>query len=151
MVKKSLFAIAAVALLAVAVQAGEIKIHDWPCAFIPQEVTTIPVTMDVGYWIKIKDQDKLKIKLSQKSIHEYSGCTDMVVETNVNITLSCSISATGAVPGKWSCTVSPADINMPGGTATVCAKVLEADLSKTAGGSKNVHVATVSIKVVPRV
>jgi hypothetical protein len=151
MVKKSLFAIAAVALLAVAAQAGEIKIHDWPCAFIPQEITTIPVTMDVGYWIKIKDQNKLKIKLQQKSIHEYEGCTDIKVETNVNITLSCSISATGAVPGKWSCSVSPADINAPGGTASVCAKVKDADLSKTAGGSKNVHVATVSVKVVPRV
>jgi len=149
--KRSLFAVAVVAMLAAGVQGGEIKIHDWPCAFIAQEVTTIPVVMDVGYWIKIKDQDKLKIKLQQKSIHEYEGCTNMVVETNVNITLSCSISATGAVPGKWSCSVSPADVNAPGGTVSVCAKVKEADLSKTAGGSKNVHVATVSIKVVPRV
>jgi hypothetical protein len=151
MLKKSLFAIAAVALLTVAAQAGEIKIHDWPCAFIAQEVTTIPVVMDVGYWIKVKDQDKLKIKLTQKSIHEYEGCTNMVVETNVNITLSCSISATGAVPGKWSCSVSPADVDAPGGTVSVCATVKEADLSKTPGGSKGVHVATVSIKVVPRV
>jgi hypothetical protein len=151
MLKKSLFAIAAVALLTVAAQAGEIKIHDWPCAFIAQEVTTIPVVMDVGYWIKVKDQDKLKIKLTQKSIHEYTGCTNMVVETNVNITLSCSISATGAVPGKWSCSVSPADVDAPGGTVSVCATVKEADLSKTPGGSKGVHVATVSIKVVPRV
>ena len=63
--KKALFAVAAVALLAVAAQAGEIKYHEWPCAPIPQEITTIPVVMDVGYWVRIKDQDKLKITLKQ--------------------------------------------------------------------------------------
>ena len=150
MVKKSLFAVAAVALLAVAAQAGEIKIHEWPCEFISQEVATIPVVMDVGYWIRIKDQDKLKIKLEQKSIHEYEGCTDMKVECNLNISLSCSISATGAVPGKYSCSLNPADVDSPGGTVTVCAKLKDADLSKTPGGSKNVHVATITIKVKPR-
>lgn len=149
--KKTLFAVAVVALLAAVAPAGEIKIHEWPCAFIPQEITTIPVVMDVGFWVKIKDQDKLKIKLSQKSIHEFEGCTDVPIETNSNLTLSCSISATGAVPGKWSCSVSPADLDAPGGTVSVCAKVKDADLSKTPGGSKNVHVATVSLKVIPRV
>ncbi len=149
--KKVLFAVAAVALLAMTAQAGEIKIHEWPCKFIPQEVTTIPVVMDVGYWIKIKDQDKLKIKLSQKSIHEYEGCTDIKIETNVNIEVSVSVSATGAVPGKYSASIDDANVDAPGGTRTVCVKLKDADLSKTAGGSKNVHVATVSVKVVPRV
>jgi len=150
MVKKSLFAVAAVALLAVAAQAGEIKIHEWPCEFIFQEVAQIPVVMDVGFWVKIKDQDKLKIKLSQKSIHEYEGCTDINVECNFNITMSCSISATGAVPGSYSCSINPASLSAPGGTATVCAKLKDADLSKTPGGSKGVHVATVTIKVKPK-
>jgi hypothetical protein len=150
MLKKSLFAVAAVALLAVAAQAGEIKIHEWPCEFIFQEVAQIPVVMDVGFWVKIKDQDKLKIKLSQKSIHEYEGCTDMKVECNLNISLSCSISATGAVPGDYSCSLNPADVDSPGGTVTVCAKLANADLGGTPGGSKNVHVATVKIKVLPR-
>ena len=148
--KRILLTIAAVALLATMSQAGEIKIHEWPCEFIFQEVATIPVVMDVGFWIKIKDQDKLKIKLHQKSIHEYEGCTDMKVECNLNISLSCSISATGAVPGSYSCSLNPTDIDSPGGTVTVCAKLKTADLSKTPGGSKNVHVATVTIKVKPR-
>ena len=90
--KKALFAVAAVALLAVAAQAGEIKYHEWPCAPIPQEITTIPVVMDVGYWVRIKDQDKLKIKLKQDAIHDYSGCTTANVETNTCLTFSCSIS-----------------------------------------------------------
>lgn len=132
-------------------QAGEIKIHEWPTQFIPQEVTTIPVVMDVGFFIRIKDQDKLKIKLLQKAISEYEGCTDMVVEANFNMTLTCSIAGTGAIAGDYSCTVAPANLDAPGGTVTVCAKLKDANLTTVPGGTKNVHVATVTIKVIPRV
>jgi len=151
--KKLLLAVAAVALLAATAGAGEIKIHEWPCQFIPQEVTTIPVVMDVGYWIKVKDQDKLKIKMQQRTIHSYEGCCDVVLETNVNITVSASITSTGAVPGDYSVKVNgagSAPVDAPGGTVTICAYLDNADLSKTPGGTKDVHVATVSVKVVPR-
>jgi hypothetical protein len=149
--KKVLLAMAVVALLAVGVQAGELKIHNWPCSYVSQEITSIPVVMDVGYWVKIKDQDKLKIKLAQDAgdIHTFSGCVDMVVETNFNVGFSCSITATGAVPGEWSCSVNNANVTPPGGTVTVCAKVIKADLSKATGGSKDVAVATVKVKVKP--
>jgi hypothetical protein len=150
MLKRSLIAVAAVAVLASIAPAGEIKLHNWPCQFIPQEIAEIPVVMDVGFWVRIKDQDKLKIKLNQVDIHTYEGCTTMTVQCNFDLTLSCSISATGAVGGKYSCSVSPADINAPGGTADVCAKLKEANLGDQPGGSKNVKVATVTIKVVPR-
>jgi hypothetical protein len=150
--KKVLFAVALVALLTVAAQAGELKYYSWPTGgFIPQEITTIPVVMDVGYWVRIKDQDKLQIKLNQINVHEYEGCCDMVVECNMNVTLSASVAALAAVPGKYSISkLDPAGINAPGGTSTVCVKLKEADLSKTPGGSKNVQVATVTIKVVPQ-
>jgi hypothetical protein len=134
--KKVLFAVAAVAMLTMAAQAGEIKYHEWPVTFVPQEITTIPVTMDVGYWIRIKDQGDLKIKLGQQSIHTYYGCTNMV--------------GNPVVPGDYSSSVSPANVDAPGGTVAVCAKLENADLSKVAGGTKNVHVANVTIKVVPR-
>jgi hypothetical protein len=153
--KKQLFAVAAVVLMAVVAQAGEIKFHEWPCAPIPQEITTIPVVMDVGFWVRIKDQNKLKITLKQDSIHVYSGCTNAVVETNTCLTFSCSITRVVAdgspvVPGDYSCSVDPANIDAPGGTLTVCAKINNADLSKVPGGTKGVHVANVTIRVVPR-
>jgi hypothetical protein len=157
--KKALFAVAAVALLAVTAQAGEIKYHEWPTGGpIPQEITTIPVFMDVGYWVRIKDQQKLKIQLKQDSIHVYSGCTSMAVETNTCLTFSCSISKTqrvapltgDVVPGAYSCSVSPANIDAPGGTLTVCAQITDADLSKVPGGTKGVKVADVTVRVVPR-
>jgi hypothetical protein len=143
-------AAAVIALPALTAHAGEIKIHDWPVKFIPQEVTTIPVVMDVGFFIQIKDQEKLRIELQQKTIREYEGCTDMVVSANFDLTLSCEIAATGAVPGTYSCTLTPADLNTPGGTTTVCAKLTDADLLGVPGGAADVHVATVTIKVVPR-
>ena len=153
--KKALFAVAAVALLAVAAQAGEIKMHEWPCAPVSQEITTIPVVMDVGYWVRIKDQNKLKIVLKQDSIHDYSGCTNASVETNTCLTFSCSISkvqqnGADVVPGNYSCSLSPANIDAPGGTLSVCAKISNADLSRVPGGTKGVHVGNVTIRVVPR-
>jgi hypothetical protein len=132
------------------VQAGEIKFHEWPTAFIPQEITTIPVVMDIGYFILIRDQDKLRIKLKQNSIRDYEGCTDMVIVSNFDLTLSCSITSTGKVPGDYSCSVSPANIDAPGGTSSVCAKLKNANLTQVPGGAKDVHVANVTIKVAPR-
>jgi len=150
MLKRSLIAVAAVAVLASIAPAGEIKLHNWPTKFIPQEIAEIPVVMDVGFWVRIKDQDKLKIKLNQVDIHTYSGCTDMVVQCNFDLTLSCSISPTGEVGGKYSCSINGADIFAPGGTAEVCATLKEANLGDQPGGSKNVKVATVKISVVPQ-
>ena len=152
MLKKSLFAIAAVALLATAMQAGEIKIHNWPTGgFIPQEIPIlIPVKMDIGYWVHIKDQDKVSIKMSQIDLHTYEGCDDMVVECNFNLTLSISIHPTGAVGGDYSKSISPADIDAPGGSTTVCATLKKAKLGDKPGGSTNVHVANIKVKVVPR-
>ncbi len=150
MLKRSLIAVAAVAVLASIAPAGEIKLHNWPTKFVPQEIATIPVVMDVGFWVRIKDQDKLKIKLNQVSVHEYSGCTNMTVQCNFDLSLSCSIAATGAVGGKYSCSLSPADVAAPGGTVEVCATLKDANLGDQPGGSKNVNVATVTIKVVPQ-
>jgi hypothetical protein len=151
---KKAFVVAAVALLAVAAQAGEIKYHEWPCAPIAQEITTIPVIMDVGYWVKITDQDKLVIELSQDSIHTYSGCCNMAVTTNTALTFSASISKTAVggvvvVPGDYSAWCSPANVASGSSTVAACAKITDADLSNVPGGSKDVNVATVTIKVVP--
>jgi len=151
MLKRSLIALAVVAMLAVSAQAGEIKSHEWPCTFVSLEIASIPVIMDVGYWVKIKDQDKLKIKLVQDEadIHKFKGCTDMKVETNFNAVLSCSVDKTGAVPGDYSCSLDPSAVAPPGATVKVCVELKKADLSKTPGGSKDVQVATVKIKVKP--
>jgi hypothetical protein len=157
--KKGLLIVAAVLMLAGVAGAGEIKLHVWPCAFIPQDLMTIPVTMDVGFWIRVKSQSKYVIKLSQIDIHTYDGCVTIPVETNFNATLSCSIAALDMNPnkdgtqaiGKFSCSVDPTNIT-PGTTnVKVCAHLTDADLSLVTGGTKDVQVATVTVKVVPTV
>jgi hypothetical protein len=142
-------AVTVIALTA-ATQAGEIKFHNWPVTYIPQEVTRIPVLTDVGYYVRILDQDKLKIRLKQITIKDYEGCIDISVICNFDLTLSCGITSTGKVPGDYSCSVSPANINSPGGTSTVCAKLKNANLGLVPGGTKDLHVANVMIKVAPR-
>ena len=87
---------------------------------------------------------------SQDSIHTYSGCTNMVVECNFNLKLKAEITSTGAVGGKYSCSVSPSEINMLGGMTQVCATLTEANLGSQPGGTDNVTVANIKIFVQPQ-
>jgi len=149
--KKALFAVAAVALLAVSVQAGDIKTYQWPCTKTPIEITHINCYMDIGYWVSILNQDA-SIKLSQISIHEYEGYTDLKVKANTEVVLSVTIASTGAIGGTPSAWIDGSAIVPPGGVetkVTVKAKFKDADLSGIAGGTNNVHVATVTVWVVP--
>lgn len=143
---------AVLAILAVGAQAGEIKTHEWPCQFVALEITSIPVVMDVGYYVRIKNQDSLRIKLVQdeQDIHTFKGCTDMTVESNFNLTLSASISKTGAIDGSYSVTLNPTDANAGSTTVQVCATLKNANLTGQPAGTKDVQVATVKIKVKPR-
>ncbi len=151
MMKGFVTSAAILAILATGVQAGEIKTHEWPCQFVALEITTIPVVMDIGYFVRIKNQSSLKIKLVQdeQDIHKFKGCTDMSVESNFNLTLSASISKTGAIDGNYSVTVDPTDCNSGNTTVKVCATLSNANLTGQPAGTKDVQVATVKIRVKP--
>lgn len=143
---------AVLAILAAGAQAGEIKTHDWPCQFVALEIASIPVVMDVGYYVRIKNQDWLRIKLIQdeQDIHMFKGCVDMSVESNFNLTLSASISKTGAIDGSYSVSLDPTDCNAGSTTVKVCATLKNANLTGQPAGTKDVQVATVKIRVKPR-
>ncbi len=151
MLKRSVITAAAAALLAAGAQAGEIKTHNWPTTFVPLEITSIPVVMDVGYFIRIKDQDKLRIKLVQdeSDIHKFKGCVDMVVESNFDLVLSAGITKTGAVDGDYAVTLDPSTAHAGSSTVRVCAILTNANLTGQLAGTKDVQVATVKIKVKP--
>jgi len=109
MLKKCLLAITVVAFLAVTVQAGDpayydgtYKGHPWPWPLEWKEVTvcTIPVYMEVGYWIEIKDCQDLEIILKQVECSElksgeagpgdwpcYEGCEKVKVRSNFEANL----------------------------------------------------------------
>jgi len=156
MLKKTLFVVAAVAMLGTVAQAGDVsfKSHgfSWTKVYTPLEIegVSIPVKMDIGYWIKIPNEQNLEIKMGQDSIYKYSGCTTMQVQCNFNLKLSCEITSLGVVGGKYSCSVTPSDIDSPGGSTSVCATLTDADLSDQPGGSTNITVANIKIFVIPR-
>jgi hypothetical protein len=157
MLKKSLFAVAVVALLAAMAPAGEIKLVDWPKAYVAQELTDIPVLMDVGFWVYIKDQDKLKIKLAQTSQsgavkHTYEGTTDVAIQCNFDLKLSTSHSKVGSWKGDIGSSVTPNTLSAGGGTVTVKATASNVELGTGGfvGGTKDVHVMTVTLKVAPQ-
>lgn len=149
MLRGRLFVLASVVLFATSLQAGEIKAHNWPVQFVPLEVTSYPVVMDVGFWMEIVNQNDV-IKLQQVTIHKYQGCIDVQVRTNFNLLLSVTIVPTGAVGGTFTASLTNAAINPPGGTAKLCVTLNDANLTGRPGGSTNVHVATVTVRVVPR-
>jgi len=156
MLKRSLIAIVAVALVATMANAGTIKTHDWPCQFVPVEITSIPVLMDVGYYVRVVDQSK-KIKMNQKTGEptNFKGCVDLEIKTNFNLTLSCSITPKGNIAADaWSCYFDPAseaNVDAPGNAnVTVCAEATNAKIENLPAQSSNVEVATVKLSVIPR-
>jgi len=153
MLKKSLFVAVAVAMLAVSAQAGEIKVHSWPTTFVAQELGTIPVVMDVGYWVALKNQSWNKITLKQIDTRNLSGCTTVTVENNFAITLTCSISKDGPVGGQFSCDFGPGvsslDLDPGSNPVQVCAYLNNADM-KNSNPEQNITVAQVKLWVKPQ-
>jgi hypothetical protein len=149
MLRARLSIVALVVLLAPFARAGEIKTHQWPTHFVPVEVASIPVVMDVGYWMQITNQGDI-IKLHQVTVTRYEGCIDLKVKCNFPLFLSCSIAPTGAITGTYTCSIQNAAISPPGGTTPLCATLTNANLAGVPGGAMNVHVATVTIRVQPQ-
>ncbi len=94
MLKKCVIAIAVVALLAVTVQAGAINPikhdGDWPWTYKALDLCDIPVFMDVGHYVELKDCGDKKIVLKQVDCVEieqsgfpcYTGCVKFEVRAN---------------------------------------------------------------------
>jgi len=156
MLKKSLFAVALLAVVMPAF-AGSLKVHEpWPCAPIPQEVAKIDVVMDVGYFIQIKDQNPITVVQDTSSTAPYTtyiGCKKTDVFSNFNAQLLLSAAAVGDAGGSWTATATP-NIVPKSKSATsveICVKGTNVNISKLEGGTKGVKVAEVTIKVLPAI
>ena len=148
---KKLFVLAVVAAASTSVFAGEIKVHyPWPTAWSygPEEVCDVDVVLDVGLYVCIVDKSPLK--LLQKDLYTYEGCKNIPIESNFDLTVSCSIKSTGVISGEFSCWLSPSVVEAPGETITLCARLTHANVLDQPGGAQNLHVATVTISVMPR-
>jgi hypothetical protein len=152
MLKKSLIAIAVLAI-AMPAFAGKMKIHDpWPTELKKVEVAKIDVIMDVGYWIEIVDQKPIKVGQDTTATNPYAtytGCKKTDVVTNFNVQLILEAAAASTAGGSWSATASQA-VLPPGKTnIEICVTGTGVKIEKLIGGSKDVKVAEVTVKVLP--
>jgi hypothetical protein len=175
MVKRTLIAIAVVALLATSVQAldygpdnGTIKRDDsWPTVYVALDLCTIPVFMDVGMYVQVKECDKRKIKLVQVDCTSAEGtgesgdfpcyydCEEVEVRANFAavfaLKLNLDISASGSAKFKVGDEYVDTDTIIGNGEwekLDVCVKAWKAEIWKSNPGDE-VPVGSVTLTVKP--
>jgi hypothetical protein len=166
MVKKCLIAIALLAFLTTTVQAGDDannpwKFDDhWPWVYLELEICQIPVYMDVGMYVDMKDCGKKEIVLKQVSCDTigkgsgdfpcYTGCVTIQIRANFEVKLGTKLYKIGDVIKSWSVTLStdiiPGDGNYH--DVDVCVDAWKAQIWTAAPGDK-VLVGEVAITVKP--
>ena len=155
--------ISSIVVLAIALPAvaGDTKVHKpWPTKTVYswQDITTIDVVLDVGYYIDIVNQDDIEV--SQTSINgqdpffTYLGCSDSEVVSNFHAQMTGDVVATSAAGGDWSVTFNGLDVLeiLPGSTnVTICVLGQNVMIEQLVdlGGEDNVKVAELTIKVAP--
>ena len=180
MTKRILIAIAAVALLATSAQAlgpdphsnGDdknpgIKVNNekfdigWPFEYKALDLCSIPVYMNVGYFVQVEKCNERKIKLQQVDCADigkdkwpcYKDCEDVKVRSNFEVKLGLRKEKIGDVIKDWNAYFQGGDV-VPGDggwhTVTVCVETWETQLLKHAPGSE-VRVGTVILTVKPNV
>lgn len=155
MLRKSLFAIALLALVTVTVQADPMEVitngaakfdGDWPSHLVYEEVEicTIPIKIDVGYYAEIVDCSKKTITLEQVSCGDigkgssdfpcYSGCVDLDIKTNFEAKLGTVLTKDGNVistskgQDRWVAYFSDDIIAKGGESTTLCVDAWQADI-----------------------
>jgi hypothetical protein len=91
MVKKSIIALAVVALMVTVAQADDPSIKrdgDWPWTYKAIDLCVMPVYMDVGHYVQMKECHKREVKVKQidcpsgREFPCYSGCEEFEVRAN---------------------------------------------------------------------
>jgi hypothetical protein len=168
MVKRSLIAIAIVALFVTAASAAvnPAKYDDhWPYEYVAVDICVIPVYMDVGMYVQIKDCGKKKIVLKQVNCEEieksptddfpcYKGCSEFEIRANFEAKLGTHLEKEGPTIKEWAGFYNAdkgGDI-VPGTGAyfvrDVCVKAWKTEIWNTAPGDE-VKVGTCAVTVKP--
>jgi hypothetical protein len=152
MLKRSLIAVVAVAVLATVAQAGYIKTHDWPTTYVPQELTSIPVLVDVGYYVRVMQQDRtIKMHQLTGAPTNFSGSVVINVRTNFNLTLIAAINPKGNITASsWGVSLLPENVDAGTTTAVTVTATANGLAIENVPANTEVEVATVKISVVPR-
>ena len=161
MLKKSILMLVLAALALPAV-AGDIKIHgNWPCTYVPLDVTTVNVKLNVGYYIHVVNQKAFTVdqdSTNKDPYHTYTGCFSSKVKTNFDATISASIAKSNSPANngdaKWEVTSIDLDGNNVAeanadNNLVICVKGSNIKIENLTGGAKGVVVAHLTIKAVP--
>jgi len=168
MLKKSLIALAILAIAVPLVSAGQVysdaKYHKpWESTttYNAKTITTIDVIMDVGYWIEIDTTDSIEVYQDSSigdAFYNYSGCSgELDVNSNFNAILTVSASAISGGTGDWSATIG-LDAASQGGSVGITGNaandvvicVVGKDLNlEGLARTDNLKVAVVTVKVIP--
>ncbi len=167
MVKKCISALAVVALLITVVQAGDPAIKkdgDWPWTYKAIDLCKMPVWMDVGHYVQLKECHKRELKLVQVdciSIGKetgdftcYSGCEEIEVRANFPAIFGGKLSKIGPILDKTSVYWKD-DINQISGSTgaweklTVCIDAWKAQIWKATSPDDKTKVGELTINVKP--
>jgi hypothetical protein len=168
MVKKCIIALAVAALMVTTVRAGDPAIKkdgDWPWEYKAIDLCTIPVYMDVGHFVQLKECNKREIKLVQvtcttigkNNIDDfpcYSDCEDIEVRANFPAIFGASLSKVGPIL-KDTSVYWKDDINQISGSAgdweklTICLDAWKAEIWRAAEPAENALVGEITINVKP--
>ena len=155
MLKKSLIAMVVLAAALPAI-AGDIKIHiPWPKVYVPQEITKIDVTLDVGFYIHVKDQKPIKVHQDTSASNPYQtykGCKTTEVVSNFEARVFGKVASTSPAGGSWSATFDGhenAHVHTGSNNLDICVMGSKVKIDKLQGGAKDVKVAELTIMVLP--
>lgn len=168
MVKRTLIAVAVVAVLATTLNAATNPWKEdgsWPGyqpAFVYDkiDICVMPVYMDVGIYVQIKECDKKKIELKQvdcpsgKKFPCYKDCETFDLRANYKVKLLAKLDKQGGVIKDWTAYYEGGDTYDPGSDPgqwkeyKVCVEAFESQIWTAAPGDK-VQVGTLTIQVLP--
>lgn len=180
MIKRTLIAIAVVALLATSAHAAltehyfpagdssAVKVDGsdnvrWPWEYKSLDVCAIPIKMNIGMYVQVIDCKKKKLVLNQVTCGDigqgddkypcYHGCVTFDVRANFEVKMGQWLEKVGDIIGDWSCYYDGGDV-VPGDgnphTMKVCVKAWNTKIYKHAAGDE-VEVGKIHITVKPNV
>jgi hypothetical protein len=180
MIKRTLIAIAVVALLASSAQAAgpdphtgggnspAIKVNiekleiGWPFEYKALDLCVIPVYMNVGYYVQLEKCHERKVKLVQVDCGDmekgsdwpcYQDCEDMKIRANFEAKIGAKLENKTGVIDKMAAYFKGGDVVDASGdwnTITVCVEAWKTKLWEQAPGSQ-VKVADLHITVKPNI
>jgi hypothetical protein len=147
MLKKSLIAIAVLAL-AMPAMAGSLKVHSWEVVYKAQDICTIDVLIDIGYYIVIDNQKPVKLDQIDSTTN-YEGTYTSNVHSNFAAKLSAKTTKLVSMNKLEATFVQGATI--PAGDSVIEIKIKATDVAieDLAACTTNQKIGEVTISVAP--